>query len=325
MKTLKSSFFITLFSVMLFAVSCKKNTNNATTTEDAVETKIQSNDAAYVDGETESVDDDVNNVAALSSKFCGVDNVFPSGTTLGHLPPDADTANPLGNTASRIILTYNGHGSVGCRKRTGTITIDLLNATRWVEPGAVLRYTFTNFKIEDTCKQKSIMFNGERFVTNVSGGNLFKLRRGDKDKLVHKIRTGANGMQVTFVDSGVSKTANWNVAKLDSIRFTADVFYFWVNGDTTINNIANTSSWGTTRNGKAYQTWISNTIKANTHCLFWRPTAGLVNHNVGNVSSNVLYGLDAFGNAVASGNCATHFKLSWQIGSASGNSLIAYR
>ena len=323
MKKITNLFTICACCLSLFAVSCKKSSSdNSTTTEDVAEAKVHSDDAVNFDGESDAVDDDVDNTVASSAKFCGA-FIFNNG--INHIPFDVDTTNAV-NSTSRIILTFNGNIAPGqCRKRTGTITIDLLNAPKWVETNAVLRYTFTNFKVQDVCKGKSITLNGERYVTNVSGGNLVRLKLGGINSLVHKIRNGANGLSVTFTDSSSSKTAVWNAARKTEIKFDSlsNGFYYTVNGDSTLNGIQYTASWGNTRNGKAYTTVINNAIKSNTVCKLWRPTVGLTTHTVGNFSFTTLFGLDANGSAVTSG-CATHYKVSWQIGGG-GSNIIAYK
>jgi len=314
-------FMLCCFS--LITISCKKNTaNNDTLIDESTQARVQSEDATSVNGETESVDDDVNNTVASSARFCGLGNVFAIGN---HLPPDADTSNP-GNTANRIIITYNGT-SIGCRKRTGTITIDLLNAPKWVETGAILKYTFTNFKVENICTNRSVKINGERYVTNVNGGNLVRLKAGLVPILKHKIRTGTIGLEATFTDSSGSRTAVWNVARLTTINYLTDNYYFNAAGDTTINNKPATESWGTTRFGNPYQTVFASPIKSNTLCKLWKPTAGNVIHSVGNFNANVVFGLNASGNPVGLNDCATHYKVTWTLanGTSSTPQLIPYK
>ncbi len=319
LNVIRLFFLLSFLSITIF--SCKKTSNSDIVVEEAVQARVQSDDATMVQGETESVDDDVNNTVASSARFCGVGNVFLVGN---HLPLDADTSNP-GNTANRIIITYNGT-TIGCRKRTGTITIDLLNAPKWVEAGATLKYTFTNFKVENVCTNRSVKINGERYVTNVNGGNLVRLRAGLVPMLKHKIRTGAIGLEATFTDSSGSKTAVWNIARLSSITFLADNFYFNAAGDTTLNGKAATESWGTTRFGNPYQTVFNNPIKSNTKCNLWKPTAGLVTHSVGNFNSAVEFGLNASGNPVGPGDCATHYRVTWTLASGTTQtSLLTYR
>ena len=309
-----------------FSIACKKATSdeNANVT-DEVQATIHSDDDETFQGETESADDDISNTVSSSARFCGVGNVF--GPTAAMLPPDVDTSNP-GNIAGRMVFTFNGTVIPGtCRKRTGTITVDLLNASRWIEPGATLRIRFTNFKVENICRNRSITINGDRLTTNVNGGNLFKLSITPGFILRHRIRTGTIGIEATFTDSSGSKTAVWNVAKSTSISFSLNPnkYRFEYVGDTTINNIQKTAAWGTTRFGRNYQTVYSSSILANTFCKLWRPTSGLVAHTVGNQTVQVVYGLNSSGTPVGLNDCATHFKIYWTNSASVSNSrLVAY-
>lgn len=307
-----------------FSISCKKVTSDVLVT-DEVQASVQSEDDEMFQGESESADDDISSTLSSSARFCGPGNVF-LGTTL-MLPPDVDTSNP-GNVANRMVFTFNGTVH-GCRKRTGTITVDLLYATKWIEPGATLRIKFTNFKVEDVCKNRSVTINGERLNTNVNGGNLFRLSINQISMLRHRIRTGSIGIEATFTDSSGSKTAVWNVAKNKTTTFSVNPskYNFEVSGDTTINGKINTAAWGTTRFGHSYQTVYTSSIKANTHCKVWRPTSGLVAHTVGSQTVQVVFGLNAQGNPVGPGDCATHFKVYWtnSATSVSNSRLKAYR
>ena len=311
-------------SVAILTIGCKKNTSSDSVIDQATQARIQSNDASTVQGEADGVDDDVNNAAATSERFCGVGSVFNTAAPL----PDGTVSLPGSSTAAaKITITYNGT-VVGCRKRTGSVTIDLINGNRWVDSGAVLKYVFTNFKVENTCTGKSITINGERFVTNVYGGNLYRLKNGLVSVLRHRIRTGANGYQVTFTDSSGSKTAVWNVARNTSIRYVNALhvgYYFESNGDTTINGKAQTESWGNTRYGNAYQTVFSTPVKANTYCGLWKPTAGQVIHTISNTTITVDYGLNISGNPVGVGDCAGFFKVSWLLANnISGSQIYQY-
>lgn len=130
----------------IFTIACKKNTTDDTTTavEESVQARVQSDDASTVQGETDDADDDVNNSMATSERFCGPGNVFgPGGFSL---PDGTITANP---SSSTITITYNGSTMPGaCRKRTGTIVINLISGNRWIDSGAVVKYSFINFKVE---------------------------------------------------------------------------------------------------------------------------------------------------------------------------------
>lgn len=290
-------------SILMF--SCKKSTSveDEVVTEE-VQMQVQTEDSEMMSSETESADDDATNTVSSSARFCGPGNTLGGGS----LSFDTDTTNP-GGAARTITINFNGRVT-GCRKRTGSITIELLNATRWTDVGATLKVSFNNFKVENTCRNKSVTLNGQRFITNVNGGNHFKLQQGLVSSLVHKVRTGSTGLTATFTDSLGTKTANWNAAKTTSITYssTPRKFNYEVVGDTTINSKANTEAWGTTRFSRAYQTVINNAVKSNTFCGLWRPTAGNVTHYVGTANVQVALGLNAMGNPVGTGDCAGFFK-----------------
>lgn len=325
MKTIHLKWMIaTVICFSLVTISCKKTSVNDAIVEESTQARVQTDDATMVDGETESADDDVNNAAAASERFCGIGNVFNSPFSLA----DATITTSAPGTASKITIVYNGNTNPNspCRKRTGTIVIDLLNAPKWVEPGATLKYTFINFKVENTCTNRSVTINGERFVTNVKGGNLFRLHNNMVDSLQHRIRTGTIGLEATFTDSSGTKTAVWNVARSTTIKNIAATYFFTTTGDTTIGSYNNTESWGTTRFGSAYQTIFSGAVKANTNCKLWKPTAGEVIHHVGNFTSTVKFGLNAQGNPVGVGDCAGFFRVTWLLSNGNSSSaLLAYK
>lgn len=321
-KQIFKSYFLLACTLSILMFSCKKSTSEENAVTEEVQMQTQSEDSEMMSSETESVDDDATNTASSSARFCGVGNILGGGA----LSFDNDTTNPSGG-ARTITITFNGRVN-GCRKRTGSITVELVNATRWIEPGATLKLTFNNFKVENVCRNKSVEINGQRFITNVNGGNHFRLQQGLVSSLVHKVRTGSTGLTATFVDSLGTKTANWNTAKTTTITYssTPRKFNYEVVGDTTINAKANTESWGNTRFARAYQTVINSTIKSNTFCGLWRPTAGNVTNFVGSSSVQVALGLNASGNPVGVGDCAGFFKVTFTNASGVSNTrVLPYR
>lgn len=323
LKTKTAILVVCCFTI--FTVACKKNTStdDTVTVEESVQARIQSDDASTFQGETENADDDVNNSMATSERFCGPGNIFAPG---GFGLPDGTVSTTPGSTT--ITITYNGTLGGTCRKRTGSIVITLVSGNRWIDSGAVVKYSFVNFKVEDICRNRSITLNGDRYITNVHGGNVFRLKAGLVATLVHRVRTGNLGIEASFTDSSGTKTAVWNVARSTEIKYVAikDAFYFSTKGDTTINSKANTESWGTTRFGLPYQTVFSNPVKGNTFCKLWRPTSGTMIHYVGNFTGEVNFGLNASGNPVGLNDCATHFRVTVNGPNGYTNTnLIAYK
>ena len=317
-------FCIAVLSIAIVSItSCKKA--DVTILEEATQARVQSDDATMIQGETESAEDDVNNATASSERFCGAGNFYNTPFSLQDATINFPTA-----TSNIISIVYNGNIVLNsCKKRTGTITIELVNGTRWLEVGAKLRYTFTNFKVENTCSNRSIKINGERYVTNINGGNLFKLQNGSITSLKHKVRTGINGLVITFTDSlNTVLNANWNIARLTTIEYNAtkNKYNFSAAGDTIINGKNNTESWGFNRYGNIYITTFTTPVNANTNCKLWRPTSGEINHFVSNTTITVKYGLNALGNQVGTNDCAGFYKVSWVLSNGiNGGQLYAYR
>ena len=287
------------------AVSCKKTVEAVVNNVDASNTakaKSQSIDASFINGETDQTDNDVNNSASASAKMSGSGN---NSTSNGVPDASIDSSSSL----KTITINYNGTLPSGsCKKRTGSITVDLISGNRWIDVGAVIQYTFNNFKVFNVCTNKSVTINGTRTLTNVLGGNVYTLSLNRLPKLTHKVRANYN---VTFVDSnGTTKTAQWNVARKTDIIYANSFFGFTSSGDTTISGLSSIESWGVTRDGFNYTTQFTTPIVSNTGCGLWKPTAGVVVHTVASFPFTVQYGLDASGNQVTSG-CAAFYKVSW--------------
>ncbi len=302
-------------------VSCKKTIENITNSVDntnAASAKTQSADASLVNPEMEQTDNDVDNVVSTSAKMCGAGNIFTNTTNV--LPPDVTV--DATTSKQTLTITFNGTLYGGCRKRTGTITVDLNNASRWIDSGAVLHYTFTNFKVVNTCTNKTITINGYRELTNLSGGNFFTLTTFKTLKLTHKIR---GNYSLAFTDaSGNTDSANWNVARNTTITYSNPTYTVLTSGDTTISGIQQVESYGTTRNGSSYTTAFTTSIMSNTTCGLWKPTAGVVAHKVGLFAFGVQYGVDSTGTQVLSG-CAGYYKISWPtVAGTTATAIIPY-
>ena len=302
----KTSWLVLVGMVVIgsvIAVSCKKAADTLVNNIDATNTskaKSQSIDASLINGETDQTDNDVDNSASACAKMSGAGN---TNTSSGVADASIDSSSSL----KTITINYNGT-QVGCKKRTGSITVDLINGTRWVDVGAVIQYTFNNFKVFNVCTNKSVTISGTRTLTNVLGGNVYTLAIARTPKLTHKVRANYN---VTFVDSnGTTKTAQWNVARKTDIIYANSFFGVTNAGDTTISSVSSVESWGTTRDGYSYTTQFTTPLVSNTACGLWKPTVGAIIHTVGGFPFTVQYGLDATGNQVTSG-CAAYYKISW--------------
>jgi len=295
-------------------VSCKKAAETVVNTVDntnASKAKTQASDASFVNGEADQAENDVHNSVSASARM----NPSGSVATSNGVPSNADTA-----WTANGILTINYHGLIGtCRYRTGSITVQLITGKRWIDSGAVVMYTFNNYKVTNLCNGRSATFNGTRYITNESGGNMYTITlTGHPSSITHKVRANYT---VTFTDSGstTTKTAQWNVARSTTVQYLVGLYSFSTSGDTTLNGVSNVESWGTTRNGDSYTTVFSTPVTSNTYCGLagiYRPTSGSVLYTVASFPYSIVYGLDAAGMPVSpTSGCVAlyYYKVSWTL------------
>ena len=293
-------------------ISCKKAADAVVNTVDntnATNAKTQSSDASFVTSETDQADNDVNNTASACAR---VNHNGPVATSNG-VPYNADTSSTFAG-----VITINYHGQIGttCRSRTGSITIQLISGNKWSDTGAVLQYTFNNYKVTNNCNGKSVTINGTRTITNLSGGNVYTITlAGYPSTIKHKVRANYTA---AFTDSASTtvKTANWNVARQTTISYLVGLYSISTSGDTTYNGVANTESWGTTRNGDTYTTVFALPVTNNTYCglpYVGRPTSGTVAYTVGSFAFTVQFGLTATGTPAALGTCIPiyYYMVTW--------------
>jgi len=326
----KKTSWLLLIAILVISaavvISCKKATTSAVvnTVDNTSETnaKTQSSDASFVTSETDQADNDVNNTASACAR---VNKNGPVATSNG-VPSNADTSSTFAG-----VITINYHGQIGttCRTRTGSITIQLMSGNKWSDSGAVLQYTFNNYKVTNNCNGKTVTLNGTRTITNLTGGNVYTITlAGNSSTIVHKVRANYTA---AFTDSASTtvKTAVWNVARKTTISYLVGLYSISTAGDTTYNGIANTESWGTTRNGDAYTTVFTLPVTNNTYCglpYIGRPTSGTVEYTVGSLAFNVQYGLTASGTPAAVGSCIPvyYYQVTCTISTGTYTAMVPY-
>src|ERR1700688_2870513 len=74
-----------------------------------------------------------------------------------------------------ITITYNGTNCWGNRTRTGTVVVSIAAGTHWMDVNAVVTIAVQNLTITRISDGKTIILNGTRTMTNVSGGSMTQL------------------------------------------------------------------------------------------------------------------------------------------------------
>lgn len=317
-KLLLSGSALLLAACLLFFVSCKKDNPDSpdtatpvTTADENKEQSVNASDDAQVEAESDQALDDANNTLSGSAGFNKTEGAdfIPCGAT-----------KAIDTLTKTITLTYDGttkYGTAKCglgnRTRSGVIKIQLISGTKWSDKGAAVKLTFTNYTVKRVSDGKTLKLNGTKTVTNVNGGTMVNLILFGTE-LKHSVH---GSFKLTF-DDGTERI--WSVARLKTISKKDTIYQITIAGDTTYNLTPGVAVWGTNRKGDSFYTQISTPIQANSNCGWWRPTAGVKVHKGITRQLTVTFGVDASGNAAATG-CPEKYKINWS--NAKGESITA--
>ena len=231
---------------------------------------------------------------------------------------------------SQGILIFNFDGVTPCfspsRTRSGAVQVELINGTNWSSAGAVMKQTFMDYKVTVLNGGYSIKVNGVKTLKNVNGHDWWEWIQGNVD---HTYEERAFDVQVEF-DNGQTavwnhartSTISWNPANTDPVISHAHLAYS-VNGDTTLNGIPTTDSWGTNRFGDAFTTRYEAAITSNTYCGLWRFSTGRLVHEVAGDNFTLELGVDQNGNPATTA-CAYGYEVSWNVGNNSNSVVVSY-
>lgn len=228
------------------------------------------------------------------------------------------------------ILYFNFDGTTPCfspsRTRAGQIKVELINGNAWADAGAVIRQTFTDFRVTRLSNGRSIEFDGVKTLKNLDGHNWVQFLLGQTD---YSYEARSNNMQVSF-DNGAS--AEWNHARTVTWSYhpagsDPDIPYAYIgfdaSGDTTLNGTTGVDSWGVNRFGSDFVTYYTQPISSNTYCGLWRFNSGELVHEVDGDDYTLTLGVDQNGNP-ATGTCAYGFEVSWNVGNNSNSQVFSY-
>ena len=306
----------------LFFYSCKKDssTANANTTSNA-DLSIAGDDESQVSTETEAVTDDANTALNSQASFSGDASSSVSSTgnvevnsvgtnqqgsgqfILQGLICDATVTYDTANNQRIITIVYDGTNCRGNRIRTGTVVITLPYGQHWKDAGATATIDIQQLKITRVRDGKSIIINGSKTITNVSGGLLKDL--ATLGTITHTITS--DGITITF-NNGEQRV--WHISKQRVFTYNNGIVITTTGtySDGTDNDIA---EWGTNRFGNTFKSLITEPKVFRQDCDF-RLTSGQNTVKTDNGTSVVTYGLDANGDPTGCPGTGTYyFKLVW--------------
>jgi hypothetical protein len=304
-----------VFACVGILYACNKNNannpgNSATSPTDL---STQSDDAAQVSNESDAVNDDANTAlnsqvsiagSSTASEQSGTTTVMGqeqpngAGTDLSRLICDATITVDTASNPRTITITYDGTNCRGNRTRTGVVVISIPKGERWRDAGAWVSVAIENLKITRISDGKTIVLNGTRTITNVSGGLLVDL--AILGTITHTV---SGSLSITF-DNG---TRQWNVAKERVFTYNDGIVMTTTGTHTDSLGNTNVAEWGTTRFGVEFESLISEPKVFRQDCDF-RLVSGqnTILTDIG-LTGVITYGLDAEGDPTGCPGSGTYY------------------
>jgi hypothetical protein len=317
---MKKTFFLTciLASTMIFT-ACKKEKETAVAKPEPdaeTLTKVEDNNDAKSESDQASTDvtDAMNNFKSINGRIavtnerkvicgCSIDSVGVKTIRLKY-----DGVTPCGNPS---------------RTRSGTITFELIEGNQWKFPGSKVKVSLADYKVTKLSNQKSWTFNGTKYITNVNGHLKYLAFLAGTDSLLYRER--AKDLKITLSGGGeimhnIARTTTLKVVKYPN----RDAIQFAGAGDTTLNGVATTESWGTNRFGNTYTNVFTNRFVSDSYCGFGRPRFGTFSHISNNKTVTLTFGVNESG-ASDTRDCAYGWKLNFQnTAGISGEKVFSY-
>lgn len=280
---------------------CNKDDEQETVNTSSMEQLTKDDD--NIASTTEDAENELNSLIVSGGNLKSTEGI-PCGATL-------DSVVVVNDTIS-MYLTYNGYSCNGKRFRTGHTIVQKPVGTYWVEAGAQVKITFIDFAVTKVATQKTIILNGYKIQTNVSGGHIALLGNGF-ETIVHK---SAGVMQTTFEDN---TTRTWNIARQKTFTGTIDSLVMAVDGYGTSGSYTNLTSWGINRAGEEFYSQVNQSVVFKTQCG-WVPCSGIQVYQIPSVpkSATITYGYDDNNQLITNGDCPTKYRLDWQKNNLSG-------
>jgi hypothetical protein len=291
---------IALFGLVM---SCSKNNNSSTSNATTVQT--QADDQAMVSNESDIMASDINTALSSSSSINGEStNVIRSGIvgvnsineTMGvdsisnSLICDATIAIDTTVNPRTITITYNGTNCWGNRTRTGSVVVSIATGTHWMDANAVVTVAVQNLTITRLIDGKTIILNGTRTFTNVSGGSMTDL--ATLGTITHTV---SDNLSITFADNLIR---TWQVSKQRVYTYN-DGIVLTTTGTHSDGVNTNVAEWGLNRFGTAFESLITVPKVFRQDCDFRLVSGQNVILRADSLNTTITYGLDATGLATS--------------------------
>lgn len=316
----------TLLLLTLFT-ACKKRTEVTYTssTDDSAEQTIIAGDEFEVNYEFDKVINEAINASCISSTTSGGSTATNGDILFTQIPDAVIDTNKINKGI--ITITYYGKTPDKTKARSGSIEIrhNLVSGkiVPWKTPGAKVKIIFKQFEVIFLdFINKSIVLNDTCTVSNVKGGLMTTLTPLDSivDN-VHAKLAFTNNDNTTVLTQWTWYFSKHRVLRLSDTTMTATI-----TGDTTVNNIANVSSWGTTRSDQPFCTSIAVPLvqQVSGSSYPYIPLRGTANIRMIKEPITITYGVDQSGYPVGTGK-PYGYKFKWiNADGIAGGAVIKY-
>jgi hypothetical protein len=304
---------------IVFVFACNKsntgnNGNGTSNNNSALES--QADDQAQVSVEDEAITNDASVALYNQPITAGTSSnaLSSSGTTI--MGNEQTTVNGVGvpvrglicdasvvvdtsNGLRTITITYDGTNCWGNRTRQGVVVISIPVGVYWRDPGATVTLSIQNLKITRIRDGKTIVLNGTKNITNVSGGLLVDL--ATLGSITHTI---SGSLSITFAN-GSERV--WNVAKQRVFSYNNGIVITTTGTHTDSLNNSDVAEWGTNRFGTEFESRISQPKVIRQDCDFRLVSGQNIILRSDNITSTITYGLDENGNPTGCPGSGTYY------------------
>lgn len=316
----KRMFFYVPVLVLIIAgmAACKKTHDYSlvNTTDDSETQTIIAADELNLNNEFDLAVNEAIIASCISPTTSGQANTVPNNSVL--LTTISGAVIDTGAVSKGDVkIKYYGKTADQTKGRTGEITIKHAvsngKVIPWGKQGAVAKIIFDQYEVIVLKTNKSVWLNGTCTITNSSGGLLKNITDSvlvSTHTLTDKVRAK---LIFTYNDNvAIIKTWTWDFCQSRTFDYKNNMITSSITGDTTIDNIPNVATWGTTRTEQSFFTSISSPIvqRLTMETLLFSPLSGvkIIRHITEPIT--VFYGVNELGEAAVNGN-PYGYKVTW--------------
>lgn len=237
MNTNFKTYLLSSAFALLMVQSCKEKettTPTPTQTNEEVYSQTQSADNSNVESSVDEVmnkiDGQINTAGArLESSECGIVNTTITGTK------------------KSFKFTFVATSCPGVNSKTGEVILTLESGDKFGDIGSVWKKQYKNIVVT-TKENKTLTFNGDVYLTNVTGGFPINVFTNSGKPIIHRIKS--NNMSIKF-DTTVA-TRQFNIARKYTWSYVGNKVTGTIEGDSSINGYDKLILWGKNRFGQEF-------------------------------------------------------------------------